>query len=75
MTYIKVDSSMIDLVGYDEKEQILEVRFINSGLTYQYYEVPMEEYEGLINASSIGSYMRNNILDMYDYSKLKGRRK
>ena len=34
MIYTEVDSSMIDLVGYDEKKQVLEVRFVNSGLTY-----------------------------------------
>ena len=48
MTYTEVDSSMIDLVGYDAKEQILEVRFINSGLTYRYFDVPKAEYEGLL---------------------------
>ena len=72
MTYTEVDSSMIDLVGYDAKEQILEVRFINSGLTYRYFDVPKAEYEGLLEASSKGSYMHGNIIDCYDFVKVKG---
>ncbi|MCW5922207.1 MAG: KTSC domain-containing protein [Saprospiraceae bacterium] len=72
MTYTEVDSSMIDLVGYDEKEQAQEVRFVTSGLTYRYYDVPKEKYEGLMNASSKGSYMRGCIIDFYDYAKVRG---
>jgi hypothetical protein len=75
MTYTGVDSSMIDLVGYDEKEKVLEVRFINTGLTYRYFNVPMETYEGLMKASSKGSYMRGCIIDFYDYAKAKGGRR
>lgn len=70
MTYTEVDSSMIDLVGYDEKEKVLEVRFINTGLTYRYFNVPKKEYEGLMKASSKGQYMRGCIIDFYDYAKV-----
>ena len=34
MEYQKIDSSMIDLVGYDADTEILEVRFVNTGYTY-----------------------------------------
>lgn len=63
MTYTKVDSSMIDLVSYDDKAQVLEVRFISSGGTYRYLDVPKEEYTGLMQASSKGRYMLNNIIE------------
>ena len=72
MEYNKVDSSMIDLVGYDADTEVLEVRFINTGLTYEYYEVSKKVYKQLMESGSKGSFMRNNILDMYSYSKLKG---
>ena len=72
MEYNKVDSSMIDLVGYDADKEVLEVRFINTGLTYEYYEVSKKVYKQLMESSSKGSFMRNNIFDMYNYSKLKG---
>ncbi len=38
MQYIAVDSSIIDLIGYDEDTQILEVRFVNTGYTYGYVQ-------------------------------------
>jgi KTSC domain len=75
MTYTSVDSSMIDLVGYDDKTQTLEVRFINTGYTYAYYDVPKDEYQGLLNAGSKGSYMRANIIDCYEYDRVKGKRR
>ena len=62
ISYTEVDSTMIDLVGYDEKTQTLEVRFLDSGHRYEYYDVPKEEYEGLLNASSKGTYMHSNII-------------
>jgi hypothetical protein len=67
MKMIPVDSSMIAAVGYDAKTKTLEVLF-NSGKTYGYKGVPQEEFDGLMNAESKGSYMRTFIIDMYpDY--------
>ena len=75
MQYTQVDSSMIDLVGYDADTEILEVRFINTGLTYEYYDVPKKIYKQLMESSSKGSYMRDCIIDCYDYDKVKGGRR
>lgn len=72
MVWYDADSSMISAFAYDEAEQILEVAFHNTGV-YRYYEVPVEVFEGLRDASSKGSYMRNMIIDMYDYEKKRGR--
>lgn len=67
---------MIDLVGNDAKEKALEVRFINSGLTYRYFNVPKKECRGLMKADSKGRYMLDNIIDCYPCAKVKdGRRK
>lgn len=67
-----VDSSMISGFGYDETESILEVAFHRTG-TYRYFDVPYHIYEGLLKAESKGSYMRDCIIDNYDYDK--GRRR
>lgn len=61
---------MIYKVGYDPDTRTLEVLF-NSGEAYQYYDVPPEEYEGLMAAESKGRYMRSHIIDMYDWAPLK----
>jgi hypothetical protein len=72
MEYKKVESSMIDLVGYDADSEVLEVRFLSSGYTYVYEDVPPMVYKNLMNASSKGSEMRE-IIDLYGGYKLKGK--
>jgi hypothetical protein len=60
-----VKSSMIYAVGYCPKEKLLEVVF-TKGKLWAYEDVPKDVYEGLLNAESPGSYMRNYILDCYN---------
>jgi hypothetical protein len=64
-----VSSSNLASVGYDAENQILEIEFSHGGV-YQYFDVPKEEYQALMNASSLGSYFYHNIRDGYQYSKL-----
>ncbi|GAB4454705.1 MAG: hypothetical protein Kow00120_24440 [Anaerolineae bacterium] len=70
--WIDADSSMISAFRYDAAEEVLEVIF-NSGGVYQYYGVTPDVYEGLCDAESKGSFMREFIIDMYRYTK--GRRR
>jgi hypothetical protein len=64
MELINVDSSMISAVGYDEQQRVLEVVFKPTGV-YRYRDVPKEVYQQLLGADSKGSYMRDQIIDMY----------
>lgn len=50
-----VSSSNLRSVGYDMSIGILEVQFQDSSV-YQYINVPSFLYEGLMKASSHGSY-------------------
>lgn len=50
-----ISSSNLRSVGYDEETRILEIEF-NLGAIYQYYDVPLLIYQGLINAVSHGVY-------------------
>jgi len=72
MVWYDADSSMISAFGYDEAEGILEVAFHSTGV-YRYYDVPRHIFEGLRNASSKGSYLRNCVIDNYPYEKKSGR--
>jgi hypothetical protein len=72
MVWYDADSSMISAFGYDEAEQVLDVAFHNTGV-YRYCDVPKNVFEGLRDASSKGSYIRNMIIDMYDHEKKRGR--
>jgi hypothetical protein len=60
---------MLRLIGYDPRLEVLEVVF-NTGDRYQYKEVPADEYEGLMNAESIGQYMHRHIIDRYEYERI-----
>ncbi|HLP90779.1 MAG TPA: KTSC domain-containing protein [Nostocaceae cyanobacterium] len=50
-----VSSSNIASIGYDAENRILEVEFLNSSV-YQYFNIPQSLYQGLMSASSHGSY-------------------
>jgi hypothetical protein len=57
---VPVSSSNVQAIGYDETNQVLYVRFKNNTL-YSYQGVPIAEFYGLQNASSVGSYLDANI--------------
>ncbi|WP_066504353.1 KTSC domain-containing protein [Abyssisolibacter fermentans] len=67
---IPVSSSNVDSVGYDETNQIAYVRFLN-GTLYIYKGVPQFEYEGLLNAPSVGSYLHRNFKNVYPYERIE----
>lgn len=57
-------SQALASADYDESRQELSITF-KSGRTYTYRSVPPDVYEGLVSASSPGSYWRNSIKDQY----------
>lgn len=65
----RVESEMLEAVGYDAKGRVLEVIF-NSGDRYRYKEVPAFEYDELMNAESIGRYMHRRIIGRYPYERV-----
>jgi len=64
-----VSSSNLASIGYDAQNEILEVEFKHGGV-YQYFDVPENIYDELMNASSHGVYFSANIRNDYEYSKL-----
>ncbi|GAB7015456.1 KTSC domain-containing protein [Methanogenium cariaci] len=64
-----VSSSNVAEVGYDKQSSQLYVRFNNGGL-YVYDGVPFNEFEYLKNASSVGTYLAQNIKNRYPYRKI-----
>ncbi|MDP4280182.1 MAG: KTSC domain-containing protein [Dehalococcoides mccartyi] len=70
MERIPVDSSNLASIGYDVASFTLEVEFIN-GTIYQYSGVPENEYNGLMSASSKGSYLNQQIKKAgYPYTRV-----
>lgn len=64
-----VASSNIASIGYDESSQTLEVEFIN-GSIYQYYGVPQNMYDRLMEAGSKGKFLNTYIRNAYGYSRV-----
>ncbi len=61
MTRQSVDSSLLISVGYDAKNQVLEVEFKTNGEIWQYSALSQEEYDRMMSAPSCGSYFMRNI--------------
>ncbi|MEM8505380.1 MAG: KTSC domain-containing protein [Cyanobacteria bacterium P01_D01_bin.1] len=70
MNRTSVSSSNLASVGYDPNTQTLEVEFLHGGI-YQYSNVPLSVYEGLMGASSHGSYFDQNVKKAgYSYQEI-----
>ena len=65
-----VSSSNVAEVGYNKNKQEVYVRFLNGSL-YVYKGVPQPEFEGLRNATSVGSYLHRNYKNVYPYERIE----
>lgn len=69
MEWIKVDSSSISRIRYNENTKVLEIEF--HGRLYQYFDVPTHIFEGLRNAvDSHGKYFNQHIKGHYRYARV-----
>lgn len=66
----QVKSSNIASIGYDQSLFILEIEFLN-GEIYQYINVPDNIFQGIMSASSHGTYLNQYIKDRYNFNKIK----
>lgn len=65
-----VSSSNLRSVGYDPSVNVLEIEFLHGGI-YQYSNVPPQIHQGLMSASSHGSYFDQHIKKAgYPYRKV-----
>ncbi|ADD67492.1 conserved hypothetical protein [Denitrovibrio acetiphilus DSM 12809] len=66
---VPVASSNVAEIGHDANTEVLFIRF-NDGSLYTYKGVPVFEYEGLLSADSVGSYLHRNIKGNYPYERI-----
>lgn len=64
MEMIPVNSSAIRAVGYDTNTARMRIAFVE-GQTYDFCRVPQKVFDGLLHASSKGSYYNVHIRDRY----------
>jgi len=67
---MKVSSSNIDTVHYDNHHMLLSVTF-HDGSVYNYTNVPPAKYQALMNAPSKGSYLHHHIKGKHQTTKLR----
>jgi hypothetical protein len=56
MIRYEVESSNIVAVSYSEEQQLMRVEFKNESI-YDYYNIPIDYVEALLNANSKGSFL------------------
>jgi hypothetical protein len=64
MERMKVLSSIIRTVGYDEQTRLLEVEF-NDKKVGRFINIPPETYDRMMKAQSVGKFFIQNIRDRY----------
>ena len=64
-----VASTNLASVGYDEETRTLEVEFLNRRI-YQYYGVPHDVHDQLMQAPSKGQFFNAHIRDSYPFSRV-----
>jgi len=65
-----VQSSALTQVSYDETAHTLRATFRDSHRTYVYQDVPLELYDGLIAAGSLGGYFNAHIRDHFPFREV-----
>jgi len=60
MNRVPVSSSNLASIGYDKSKKVLEIEFLNGGI-YQYSDVAASVHDGLMAASSHGSYFDRHV--------------
>ena len=65
----QVTSSNIAAIGYDIASEKLRIEF-NSGTTYEYANVPFDEYTDLLNADSVGKQFNQCVKNNYSFTQV-----
>jgi hypothetical protein len=65
----RIESEAISAVGYESATQTLRITYRN-GRTYDYADVPPEEFSEFMNAPSRGAYANQVIKPKYKYREI-----
>ena len=69
MNVTPVVSTTLAIVAYDHAGVVLELEF-RSGAVYRYFGVPAEVHDGLLRASSKGSYFNREIRERFRHVRI-----
>lgn len=69
MERVIIRSTQIRSVGFSEKEEILEIEFVN-GKIYKYFGFSAVKFKEFMNSRSKGQYFSQYILNKYRFEKV-----
>ena len=64
-------SSCFSEIGYDSYWEILVVQFRDNGSVYTYLDFPIDEWDKLTSADSLGSWYNKYIKGQYEYERIR----
>lgn len=67
----KLSSENIQDMEYDTEKHLLVIIFKKNGRKYQYYQVPIQIWNGIKAAESKGKYFNAEIRDVFPFKEIK----
>ena len=65
---VEVQSSLLASVAHDRDQAVLQIEF-RGGAVYQYFDVPRQTYQDLLQADSKGAYFNRHIRSVFHYTR------
>ena len=70
MKWTALESKMLSAAAYDDANQILYLRFRNTGEVYRYFEFTAADHQAFLGAESKGRFFRSYIRDHFRYERM-----
>jgi KTSC domain len=66
---VAVQSRLLASMAYDSHQAVLQIQF-RGGIVYQYFHVPLQTYQDLLQADSKGAYFNRHVRSVFRYARL-----
>ena len=70
MKWVALESQMLSATAYDASQQILYLRFRNTGEVYRYFAFTAADHHAFLCAESKGRFFRYQIRDYFRYERM-----
>jgi len=70
MKWTALGSQMLSAAAYDASQQILYLRFRNTGEVYRYFVFTAADHQAFLRAESKGRFFRFHIRDHFRYERM-----
>ena len=70
MKWTALESKMLSAAAYADSQQILYLRFRNTGAVYRYFEFTAADYQVFLKSESKGRFFRFHIRDHFRYERM-----